>query len=163
MLPPNVNFARNFGIHRNSKVPSARVMKTWVNKFEETSSTVKKKGGSVKTVRTPQNIDAMRASFEQSPRRSVVRHSKKLCYVSRPLIHLVLHMLMYVLPCKCNCIIISPTFNFFNTEKSPDSLEDHVYRSANLPLITRFLTDVNHRSVNLTKTISRAVDWLNSI
>ena len=40
-----------FGIHRNSKVPSAHAIKTWVNIFEETGSTVKKKGGSVKTDR----------------------------------------------------------------------------------------------------------------
>jgi transposase len=34
-------------------VPSAHAIKTWVNNFEETGSTVKKKGGSVNTVRTP--------------------------------------------------------------------------------------------------------------
>jgi hypothetical protein len=28
-------------------VPSGRAIKTWVNNFEETGSTVKKKGGSV--------------------------------------------------------------------------------------------------------------------
>jgi len=56
-------FRKKFGIHRNSKVPSAHAIKTWVNNFEETGSTVKKKGGSVKTVHTPQNIDAVRASF----------------------------------------------------------------------------------------------------
>jgi len=71
-------FRKKFGIHRNSKLPSAHAIKTRVNNFEETGSTVKKKGGSVKTVRTPQNIDAVRASLEQSPRRSAVRHSKKL-------------------------------------------------------------------------------------
>ena len=71
-------FRKKFGIHRNSNVPSAHAIKTWVNNFEETGSTVKKNGGSVKTVRTPQNIDAVRASFEQIPRRSAVRHSKKL-------------------------------------------------------------------------------------
>jgi hypothetical protein len=32
-------------------VPSAHAIKTWVNNFEETGSTVKKRGGSVKTVR----------------------------------------------------------------------------------------------------------------
>ena len=53
-------------------------LKTWVNNFEETGSTVKKKGGSVKTVCTPQNIDAVRASFEQSPLWSAMRPSKKL-------------------------------------------------------------------------------------
>jgi len=71
-------FRKKFGIYQNSKMPSAYAIKTWVNNFEETSSTVKKKGGSVKTVRTPQNIDAVRASFKQSPRRSAVHHSKKL-------------------------------------------------------------------------------------
>ena len=54
-------FRKKFGIHRNSKVPSPHAINTLVNDFEETDSTVKKKGGSVKTVRTPQNIDAMRA------------------------------------------------------------------------------------------------------
>ena len=46
-------------------MPSAHAIKTWVNNIEETGSAVKKKGGSVKTVRTPQNIDAVRASFEK--------------------------------------------------------------------------------------------------
>ena len=58
-------FRKKFGIHRNSKVPSAHAIKTWVNNFEETGSSVKKKGGSIKTVRTPQNIEAVRASFKQ--------------------------------------------------------------------------------------------------
>ena len=46
-------FRNKFGIRRNSEVPSAHAIKTSVNNFEETGSTVKKKGGSVKTVRTP--------------------------------------------------------------------------------------------------------------
>ena len=45
-------FRKKFGIHRNSKMPSAHAIKTWVNNFEETGSTVKKKGGSVKIVKT---------------------------------------------------------------------------------------------------------------
>jgi len=71
-------FRKKFGNHRNSKVPSAHAIKTWVNNFEEIDSTVKKEGGSVKTVRTPRNTDAVRASFEQSPGPSAVCHSKKL-------------------------------------------------------------------------------------
>jgi len=38
-----------------------------------------------------------------------------LCCVSRALIHLFMQMLKYVLPYKCNCIMMSNTFNFFNT------------------------------------------------
>ena len=49
-------FRKKFGTHRNSKVPSSHAIKTWVNNFEETDLTVKKKGGSGKTARTPQNI-----------------------------------------------------------------------------------------------------------
>jgi len=87
-------FRKKFGIHRNNKVPSTHTIKTWENNFEETGSPVKKKGGSVKTVRTPQNIDAVRASFEQSPRQSAVRHSKKLGLSEssvRRILHLNLH------------------------------------------------------------------------
>ena len=45
-------FRREFGIHHNRAVPSARAIKTWVRNFEATSSTLKKKCGSVKTVGT---------------------------------------------------------------------------------------------------------------
>ena len=41
-------FRKKFGIHLNSKVPSAHAIKVWVNNSEVTGSTVKKKGGSVK-------------------------------------------------------------------------------------------------------------------
>ena len=40
-----------------------------------------------------------------------------LCYVSRPPIHLFMQMLKYVLPYKCNCVMLSNTFNFFFTLK----------------------------------------------
>jgi hypothetical protein len=65
-------FRKKFEIHRNSKVPSAHAIKMWVNSFEETGSTVEIEGGSVRTDRTPQNFGAVKASFEQSSRRSAV-------------------------------------------------------------------------------------------
>ena len=91
-------FRKKFRIHQNSKVPSAHAIKTWVNNFEENGSTVKKKGGSVKTVCTPQNMDTVRASFKQSPRRSAVHHSKKLGLSEssvRSILHLDLHFHPY--------------------------------------------------------------------
>ena len=45
-------FRREFGIHRNPAVPSAHAIKTLVRNFEATGSTLKKKGGCVKTRRT---------------------------------------------------------------------------------------------------------------
>ena len=53
-------FRREFGIHRNRAVPAACAIKTWFRNFEATGSTLKKKGGSVKTVRTPENIAVVR-------------------------------------------------------------------------------------------------------
>jgi hypothetical protein len=46
----------DFGINLNRAVPSAHAIKTSVRNFEATGSTLKKKGRSVKTVRTPENI-----------------------------------------------------------------------------------------------------------
>jgi len=43
-------FRREFWIHRNRAVPSAHAIKTWFRNFEATGSTLKKKGGSVKSV-----------------------------------------------------------------------------------------------------------------
>ena len=48
-------FRIEFGIHRNHAIPLAHAIKTWVRNFEATGSTLKKKGGSVKTVCTPEN------------------------------------------------------------------------------------------------------------
>jgi hypothetical protein len=66
-------------------VPSAHAIKTLVNNFEEAGSTVKKIGGNVKTVRTPQNIDAVKASFKQSPRQSFQETGtvRKQCHLAR--------------------------------------------------------------------------------
>jgi hypothetical protein len=46
-------FRRQFGFHRNRAVPSAHAIKTCVRNFEAAGSTLKKKGGSVKTVLHP--------------------------------------------------------------------------------------------------------------
>jgi transposase len=48
-------FQREFGIYRNSSVPSAHAIKTWVRNFKTTGSTLKTKGGCVKTARSQGN------------------------------------------------------------------------------------------------------------
>jgi hypothetical protein len=58
-------FRRQFGIHRNRVVPSARAIKTWVRNFEATCSALKKKGGCVRTVRTPKNTAVVRDAIER--------------------------------------------------------------------------------------------------
>ena len=58
-------FRREFWIHRNHAVPSTHAIKTWVRNLAATGSTLKKKGGSVKIVRTPENIAVVRDAIER--------------------------------------------------------------------------------------------------
>jgi len=71
-------FRREFLMHHNHAVPSAHAIKTWVQNLEATGSTLKKKGGSVKTVCTPENIAVVREAIERSPHRFARRHSVSL-------------------------------------------------------------------------------------
>jgi hypothetical protein len=56
-------FQRQFRIHRNRDVPSARPINTRVCNFQATGSTIKKKGGTVKTAHTPENIAVVREAI----------------------------------------------------------------------------------------------------
>ena len=42
-----------------------------------------------------------------------------LCFVSKPLIHLFMQMLKYVLSYKCSCTMISNTINFLTLKNGP--------------------------------------------
>jgi hypothetical protein len=53
-------FWREFRIHCSHAVPWTHAIKTWVRNLEATGSTLKTNGGSVKTVRKPENIAAVR-------------------------------------------------------------------------------------------------------
>jgi hypothetical protein len=71
-------FRREFGIHRNCAVPSGYAIKTWIRNFEATGSALKKKGGFVKTVRTPKNIVVVRDTIE---RIHTILHVTTLCHL----------------------------------------------------------------------------------
>lgn len=71
-------FRNHFNIPRNHSVPSAHAIKTWIANFEETGSTMKKRTGSVKSVRTPENIDRVRTAVLRSPTRSARRQAISL-------------------------------------------------------------------------------------
>ena len=71
-------FRTHFNVPRNRPVPSKHAINTWVDNFEVSGSTTKKRGSSQKTVRTPENFQRVREAFERSPRRSAVRHATTL-------------------------------------------------------------------------------------
>ena len=62
-------------------------------------STLKKKGRSVKTVRTPENIAAVREATERSPHRSARRHSVSL-RLSEASVWRILHKDLHFYPYK---------------------------------------------------------------
>ena len=92
-------FRREFGIHRNRAVLSALAIKTWVRNFEATGTTLKTKGGSVKTVRTPDNIVVVREAIERSPHCSACRHSVSL-RLSEASVRWILHKDLNFFPYK---------------------------------------------------------------
>lgn len=53
-------------------LPSDNAIRTWVNNKEQTGSTSKIRGGSARTVRTPENVERVRQTIEKSPRRSAL-------------------------------------------------------------------------------------------
>jgi hypothetical protein len=92
-------FQRQFGIHHKCAVPSAHAIKTWVQNFEATGSTLKKKGGSLKTVCTPENIAVVREAIEKSPHRPACCHSVSLG-LSEASVRWILHKDLHFYPYK---------------------------------------------------------------
>jgi hypothetical protein len=90
---------RNHFIPRNDPVPSAHAIKTWIKNFEETGSTLKKKIGSVKSVRMPENVARVEGALQRSPTRSARRHAVPLGIsdhsIRRRILHKDLHYHLY--------------------------------------------------------------------
>ena len=143
-------FRREFRIHHNRAVPSAHAIKTWVQNFEATGSTLRKNGGSVKIVRIPKNIAAVREAIQRSPHHSARRHSVSLglCEASvRWILHKDLHFYPYKIQVThalherdyVNRVIFSQTFlqlinknlEFVNNLLMSDEAHFHLFRSVN--------------------------------
>jgi hypothetical protein len=66
---------KRFNIAHHGKVPCRNIIELWVGNFRMSSFALKRKpAGSVPTVGSPQNIEAVRQSFIRSARRSARRH-----------------------------------------------------------------------------------------
>jgi len=60
----------HFGNNRNHPVPSAYAIKLWVNNFVQSGTTIKKRGGRKRNIRTQENIEREREAIGRSSRRS---------------------------------------------------------------------------------------------
>lgn len=50
-------FRQEFNLFPRDPVPTAKAINLWVRNFEETAIFTKKRGGSVKTAHTPENVN----------------------------------------------------------------------------------------------------------
>ena len=71
-------FRARFNISPRSPIPGRNLILSWVTAFQETGSVVKRILGAVRTARTPENVERVRQSFSQSPRRSACKHEAAL-------------------------------------------------------------------------------------
>lgn len=96
-------FRNHFNIPRNVALPSAHAIKTWVANFEETGSTLKKRTGHVKNIRTPENVDRVRTAMQGSPTRSARRHAISLA-ISERSVRRILHNDLHYHPYKIQVV-----------------------------------------------------------
>jgi hypothetical protein len=79
-------FRTRFALGQNASVPDRKTILLWISNLRATRSTLKRKSpGRPRTVRTPENVEAVRASIQQSPKRSARKHAMALGISSRSL------------------------------------------------------------------------------
>jgi hypothetical protein len=72
-------FRIRFELGRHDPVPDRKTIHVWVSNFRATGSALKKKSpGRPCTVTTPENVARVRASIQQSPKRSAHKHAAAL-------------------------------------------------------------------------------------
>ena len=132
-----MNF-EEFGVHRNRAVPSAHAIKTWVRNLEPTGSTLKKKGGSVKTVRTPENIAVVREAIERRP-----------------------HRLRVATLCHSGCL--KPAFDGFYTKITVQELEYRIQQEATGIPVEMLQRVIGDGRKGLTDCLERNVGQLSDV
>jgi hypothetical protein len=84
-------FRIRFSLNPNESVPDRKTILNWVQNLRTMGSAMLKKVvGRPKSMRTPENITAVRTSIEQSPSRSVRKHASALG-ISNRTVRRILH------------------------------------------------------------------------
>jgi len=88
-----------YQIPPRDRVPDRKSILLWVENFRGTGSVSKKRRGRPRTSRTPENIEAVRRSVLQSPRRSARKHASALGISNRS-VRRILHQYLHFHPYK---------------------------------------------------------------
>ncbi|XP_039280434.1 uncharacterized protein LOC120350562 [Nilaparvata lugens] len=102
-------FRLHFHLAPRAPVPSWKAIFVWTNNLKTAGKTTVTRGGSVRTVRTPENVEAVRESFTRKPRRSARRHSISLGLSTRT-VRRILHDDLHLHPYKIQIVhALNPT------------------------------------------------------
>ncbi|KAF0711882.1 DUF4817 domain-containing protein [Aphis craccivora] len=95
-------FRTRFSLNPNESVPDRKTILNWLQNLRATGSAMSKKPvGRPKSVRTPENIAAVRTSIEQSPSRSARKHASALGISDRTvrrILHYYCNAILTVVP-----------------------------------------------------------------
>lgn len=80
-----------YEIPPRNTVPHLKYHSLWMNHFRAYSSVFQKRDGAQRTVRSPENIDRVRRSILQSPKRFVRKHASSSLALSNRTVHRILH------------------------------------------------------------------------
>lgn len=78
-------FRNHFNLAPSAPVPDRKSIVTWVTTFRQTASVTRRRIGVCRPIRSPENIEAVRASILRSPRRSARKHASALGLSNRSL------------------------------------------------------------------------------
>ena len=79
MIATQRAFRTRFALGPNASVRDRKTILLWISNLWATGSTLKRKSpGIPRTVRTPENVEAVRSSIQQSPKRSARKHAMAL-------------------------------------------------------------------------------------
>ena len=92
-------FRKRFGLYATDAAPNRKTILRWVSNVRASGSELSRKpSGRPRNVRTPENVQRVRASIEQSPRSSARKHAAALGISDRTvrrIIHADLKMYPY--------------------------------------------------------------------
>ena len=97
------DFRRHFRIPPRATVLSREAISVWVHNLSSKGQTVSRRGGSARTVRTPENVEAVRQAIGRGPRISAKRHSIALGHCTRTL-RRILHDYLHLHPYKMQIV-----------------------------------------------------------
>jgi hypothetical protein len=119
-------FRRHFGVVRQGRVPDGKVMLLWVGNFRQTGSTLKQKSSSrPRSVRTPENIAAVRQAVATSPQRSAVKQALALG-ISERSVRRILHAYRKFHPYKIMVVQELRERDWLNRQASCEAILENV-------------------------------------